>query len=83
MTVIDGINSLRPEAEAKGKVDIVFIVNSPSVLVTWNGPFANLFLLEKIIPRTKKQYFKGKKSILTVARQASVMGDKKKDIKKM
>lgn len=78
-----GLTLSDQKLQQKAKVDIVFIVNSPSVLVTWNGRFANLFLLEKIFWRTKKQYFKGQKSILTVVRQASVTGDKKKDIKKM
>jgi len=68
MTVItDGINSLSPTAAAKGKADIQFTVNFPCALVTPDGRFASLFLLEQIFRRTKKQYFKGKKSILTVA----------------
>lgn len=53
------------DQKLKQKAKLIFIVNSPSVLVTWNGCFANLFFLEKIFWITKKQYFKGIKSILT------------------
>lgn len=41
------------------------------------------FCWKKYFEELRNNTSKGKKSILTVARQASVMGDKKKDIKKM
>lgn len=64
MTVIDGINSLRSEAEAKGKVDIYCQLPICTCHMKWLF-CQSFFFLEKIFWITKKQYFKGIKSILT------------------